>query len=75
VVVELGETDSRGRILDGDKAQQLPIYGGPKMSSDTAGWVFLVLTLIIYTLVYRFISTGLVESLIMTINLGAATPQ
>jgi hypothetical protein len=43
------------------------------MSTDTAGPLLLVAVLVAYTLVYRFISTGLVDSLILTINLGTLT--
>ncbi len=43
------------------------------MSTDSGGPLLLVAVLVTYTLVYRFISTGLVDSLILTINLGTLT--
>lgn len=43
------------------------------MTADKVGPLLLVVVLITYFLIYRFISTGLVDSLILTLNLGTLT--
>jgi len=43
------------------------------ITTETAGSILLVAVLVTYTLVYRFATTTLVDSLVLTVNIGTLT--